>query len=154
MPPQTSMPTRARSLYQVGTDFLHASQRPMRRRSGTRWQLTAVLLALAAALGVPVAIVSLKTDHASALAPTIAPTASISEQIEALNQQLSNAKPSSRVGIMQRLMAIANNHPGTGSVSNRVLADLISFAVCRSRQARPAGQPPPDLRYALQAIGG
>jgi hypothetical protein len=133
---------------------LHASQRPMRRRSSTRWQLTAILLALAAALGVPVAIVSLKTDHASALAPTIASTASISEQIDALNQQLSNVKPASRVGIMQRLMAIANSHPGTGSVSNRVLADLISFAVYRSRQPRPAGQPPPDLLYALQAIGG
>jgi DNA-binding SARP family transcriptional activator len=134
------------------TGFLPASH-PATRHSRARWKLTAIL-ALAAALGVSLAIVGLKTDHAPAPVPTIAPTVPISEQIGALSQQLGNADPVNRVMIIQRLMAIANSHPGTKSVSNLVLTDLISFAVYRSRQPRPAGQPPPDLLYALQAIGG
>jgi hypothetical protein len=135
------------------TGFLPASH-PATRRSRARWKLTAILLALAAALGMSLAIVGLKTDHAPAPVPTIAPTVPLSEQIGALNQQLGNADPANRAMIIQRLMAIANSHPGTESVSNLVLTDLISFAVYRSRQPRPAGQPPPDLLYALQAIGG
>jgi hypothetical protein len=126
--------------------FPHARERVRRLRAPTRRQLTAVLLALAALVGVTAAITSLTANQA--------PAPAISEQIDALNQQLSGAAPTHAMVIMQRLMAIANSHPGTEAVSNRVLTDLISFAVHRSGQPRPAGQPPPDLVYALHAIGG
>jgi uncharacterized protein YjbI with pentapeptide repeats len=98
--------------------------------------------------------VGLETRQAPAPEPAVAATASIGGQIDALDQQLGDAVLGHRLVIMQRLMVIANRHPGTESVSNRVLADLISFAVYRSRQPRPAAQPPPDLLYALRAIGG
>ena len=140
-------------LYQGGGDFPHASDGARHLRVPTRRQLTAILVALVAVLSVLIAIAGLKTHRAPAPAPT-APTAPVGEQIDALNQQLGNSTLARRMVIMQRLMAIANSHPDTESVSNRVLADLISFAVYRSEQPRLGGQPPPDLLYALQAIGG
>ncbi|HEX6523726.1 MAG TPA: pentapeptide repeat-containing protein [Streptosporangiaceae bacterium] len=109
----------------------------------------------AAVLTVPVVVVGLATNRADVQAAASAQPGSPGEQINMLSGQLT-AAPSvdTRVRIIQQLMVLADQNPGTKSVSNVVLSVLIGFAVARSHQPRPPGQPPRDLYVALQAIGG